>query len=359
MSSADSQDRDSQDLKDLAAAYALGALDPAEARSFEAFLATSPEARREVAEFREVATLLATTTAGAGPGPSSDLRDRVLARVAKEKVVPLRPAAARPNWIPWAAAAAVLLAVGFGLQSIALRRQVAERDAAIAELRRDFGATQAQLADARGNPECDPGARCTPHDPDIDLDARTGDSALHESEEAGGTDSRLQPAADRERTGLPALVHPQGRQADSLGDVQRGADRACHGATGRNSGSPEPRCRRGHQRTCWWFAPAHDPAHPGWDDRELNYCESVKAVVRSERFASAIRITLIASTAAHCLPLTAHRPRSTSSRSGAHSPFGWPTPPIHLWPRWPSRPSERGSRSDRRTPTSRSRTRRA
>ena len=147
MSSADSQDRDSQDLKDLAAAYALGALDPAEARSFEAFLATSPEAQREVAEFREVATLLATTTAGAGSGPSSDLRDRVLARVAKEKVVPLRPAAARPNWIPWAAAAAVLLAVGFGLQSIALRRQVTERDAAIAELRRDFGATQAQLAE--------------------------------------------------------------------------------------------------------------------------------------------------------------------------------------------------------------------
>lgn len=147
MSSADSQDRDSQDLKDLAAAYALGALDPAEARSFEAFLATSPEARREVAEFREVATLLATTTEGAGPGPSSDLRDRVLARVAKEKVVALRPAAARPNWIPWAAAAAVLLAVGFGLQSIALRRQVTERDAAIAELRRDFGATQAQLAE--------------------------------------------------------------------------------------------------------------------------------------------------------------------------------------------------------------------
>ena len=147
MSSADSQDRDSQDLKDLAAAYALGALDPAEARSFEAFLATSPEARRVVAEFREVATLLATTTEGAGPGPSSDLRDRVLARVAKEKVVALRPAAARPNWIPWAAAAAVLLAVGFGLQSIALRRQVTERDAAIAELRRDFGATQAQLAD--------------------------------------------------------------------------------------------------------------------------------------------------------------------------------------------------------------------
>jgi len=153
---------DSQDMKDLAAAYALGALDPAEARSFEAFLATSPEAQREVAEFREVATLLATTTEGTGPGPSSDLRDRVLARVAKEKVVPLRPAA-RPNWIPWAAAAAVLLAVGFGLQSIALWRQVAERDAAIAELRRDFGATQAQLTarEATLNAILEPDVRLT------------------------------------------------------------------------------------------------------------------------------------------------------------------------------------------------------
>ena len=146
MSSADGQDMDSHDMKDLAAAYALGALDPAEARSFEAFLATSPEARQEVAEFREVAALLATTTAGAGAGPSPDLRDRVLARVAKEKVVQLPSAVPRTNWIPWAAAAAVLLAAGFGLQTISLRRQVAERDAAIAELQRDFGATQAQLA---------------------------------------------------------------------------------------------------------------------------------------------------------------------------------------------------------------------
>ena len=34
--------------QDLAAAYALGALEPDEARRFEAFLAGSPEAQREV-----------------------------------------------------------------------------------------------------------------------------------------------------------------------------------------------------------------------------------------------------------------------------------------------------------------------
>ena len=63
--------------QDLAAAYALGALAADEARRFEAFLATSPEAQRELAEYREVAALLAL--AGADAAPSSNLRDRVVA----------------------------------------------------------------------------------------------------------------------------------------------------------------------------------------------------------------------------------------------------------------------------------------
>ena len=133
-------------MKDLAAAYALGALDPAEARAFEAFLASSAEARREVAEYREVSALLA---AAAGEGmvgpPSPDLKRRILARVAAEKVVPLK--APQPNWLRWAAAAAAVLAIGLGWQTTRLRRQVAERDAAIAELQQDVGATQARLAD--------------------------------------------------------------------------------------------------------------------------------------------------------------------------------------------------------------------
>ena len=53
---------------DLAAAYALGALSPDEAQRFEAFLATSPEAQREVAEYREVAALLALGGEDAAPG---------------------------------------------------------------------------------------------------------------------------------------------------------------------------------------------------------------------------------------------------------------------------------------------------
>ena len=45
--------------RDLAAAYALGALAPEDARRFEEFLAGSPETQREVAEYRDVAALLA------------------------------------------------------------------------------------------------------------------------------------------------------------------------------------------------------------------------------------------------------------------------------------------------------------
>ena len=45
-------------VRDLAAAYALGALSPEESREFEAYLASSPEAQREVAEYRDVAALL-------------------------------------------------------------------------------------------------------------------------------------------------------------------------------------------------------------------------------------------------------------------------------------------------------------
>src|SRR4051812_48132549 len=67
---------------DLAAAYALGALPADEARRFEAFLATSPEAQRDVAEYRETAALLAL--AGPEAAPAGALRDLVLARVREQ-----------------------------------------------------------------------------------------------------------------------------------------------------------------------------------------------------------------------------------------------------------------------------------
>ena len=86
--------------QDLAAAYVLGALSTEEARRFEAYLVDSPEAQREVAEYREVAALLAL--AGSESAPSPDLRGRVLARSRSASTGPVvgRPRPPRP-WRRW------------------------------------------------------------------------------------------------------------------------------------------------------------------------------------------------------------------------------------------------------------------
>jgi anti-sigma-K factor RskA len=124
--------------RDLAAAYALGALAPEEARRFEAFLAGSPETQREVAEYRDVAALLALD--GGEAAPSDDLRRRVLARVAETKGVPLRPPRARGRAALWVSLAASLTAVlGLGLN---LRSAQGE----LRDLRELLADTQGRLA---------------------------------------------------------------------------------------------------------------------------------------------------------------------------------------------------------------------
>ena len=124
-------------LQDLAAAYALGALSPDEARRFEAFLAGSPEAQREVAEYREVAALLALGGPEAAPWP--DLRERVLSRM---RAPSARPAAAAPRRrLPrWGALAAGLVAaVGLGFGYVQLRE--------VRDLRAQLGRTMQRLAE--------------------------------------------------------------------------------------------------------------------------------------------------------------------------------------------------------------------
>jgi anti-sigma-K factor RskA len=109
--------------QDLAAAYALGALSADEARRFEVYLAGSPEAQREVAEYREVAALLAL--AGPEPVPGPDLRERVVARGPRP---PARPATGRAHApFPWLALAAGLLAavgLGFGWTQLQTARDL-------------------------------------------------------------------------------------------------------------------------------------------------------------------------------------------------------------------------------------------
>jgi anti-sigma-K factor RskA len=123
-------------LLDLAPAYALGALSSEEARRFEAYLAGSPEAQREVAEYRDVAALLAL--GGPEAAPSADLRERVLARVrgpsARPSAAPRRPP---PSW--GALAAGLVAAVGLGFGYVQLREA---RD-----LRAELGRTMQRLAE--------------------------------------------------------------------------------------------------------------------------------------------------------------------------------------------------------------------
>ncbi len=136
-------------IQDLAAAYALGALSPDEVSRFEAFLATSPETQREVAELQEVAALLALGQSDAAP--SADLRDRVLARVSG-KAVPIGRPSPAPTTAPsvtrrgvpplyWGAlAASIMAAVVLGWSSAQMKQE-------IAALRKTLASTEANLAE--------------------------------------------------------------------------------------------------------------------------------------------------------------------------------------------------------------------
>jgi anti-sigma-K factor RskA len=103
------------ELHDLAAAYALNALDPEDRWTYERHLDTCERCRDEVAALRETASELAYIAEG--PAPPPELRARILseARAGKPaEVVPLRR-----RWLfPVTAVAAVaagLTAIGIGL----------------------------------------------------------------------------------------------------------------------------------------------------------------------------------------------------------------------------------------------------
>jgi len=146
----------------LAAAYALGILSPEEARSFERILASSEAARHEVAEFQEVAAMLALQAPETEMDPG--LRARVLARVGQEKVIaiPAPPPPRKPSMLPWfAAAAAVVAIVGLGWMLGESKSELARRDAAIASLQNQLAAGEQKLAarEATLNTILEPGVK--------------------------------------------------------------------------------------------------------------------------------------------------------------------------------------------------------
>ncbi len=122
-------------LHELAAAYALGALDPDEARAFERQLAGSPELQRELAAYREVAALLALGAPRMPLDPA--LKQRLLQRVAREQTVTRYR---RPRrWLEglaWAAALAGLVVGGaLALKARAVGRQLAQLRAELDQTR--------------------------------------------------------------------------------------------------------------------------------------------------------------------------------------------------------------------------------
>jgi anti-sigma-K factor RskA len=113
---------------ETAAAYALDALDPAERREFEALLARSPEAVREVAELKQVVSLMAYAAPAVAPPPA--LRERVLAEA--RRVRPIVAGGSRPNERRLRASLAVpylALAASVAGMVVLGGRYVAERNA--------------------------------------------------------------------------------------------------------------------------------------------------------------------------------------------------------------------------------------
>jgi anti-sigma-K factor RskA len=122
-------------IHELAAAYALDALDPSERRAFEEHLAGCEQCREELEGLRDAAAALAYVPEGPAPPPA--LRDRVLERVRAEgpsNVVPL----GRRRWVlPVAttvAVAATAAAIVLALWGSSLSNSLDSKNAALSIL---------------------------------------------------------------------------------------------------------------------------------------------------------------------------------------------------------------------------------
>jgi hypothetical protein len=114
-----------EEIKEQLPLYVLGGLDPETATAIEQHVAEPcGSCSAEVREWQELVGLIPLGVAQ--PGPSAEVKERLLARVRQEaggKVIPLRPRRWRAAWvaIPLAAAAALLVVIGNRLYQNALQ----------------------------------------------------------------------------------------------------------------------------------------------------------------------------------------------------------------------------------------------
>jgi anti-sigma-K factor RskA len=119
------------EYREIAASYALDALDTTERAEFEAHLATCAICRQDVADLAPVVTALGGTVEPVEP--PADLKTRTLAKalgqaVPRGQVVPMRPAPAPapgPRSNGWLiAAASLVLAAGLGAYAVSLHSEI-------------------------------------------------------------------------------------------------------------------------------------------------------------------------------------------------------------------------------------------
>src|ERR671924_1920146 len=119
------------DIHDLAAAYALNALEPEDRWTYERHLDHCERCPDEVARLRAGAVQLGY--AATGPEPRPELRDRILRAAREERMAPVTPL--RRRWLfpatAVAAAAATVAAVGIGLWANSLRAGPTQRVVAV------------------------------------------------------------------------------------------------------------------------------------------------------------------------------------------------------------------------------------
>ncbi len=145
---------DREQIRELAAAYALNALDPDDKQRFEELLSSSPDLQRDVDEYREVSGLLALSSPERMPGSAlwEQLRERTAGTAAPTQVVPMMKQPQQFSRLAWAAAVAgILVAAGFWLRSRELSQDVATRDAELARVAGELNERDALIDQVLGS----------------------------------------------------------------------------------------------------------------------------------------------------------------------------------------------------------------